>query len=384
MDMSRGPNRRLHTQQSICIFGFHIGNALQGNVIGGAELQLALLARAMADHAIPVTVFDPEMNCNLQLGPFLTVNSLPGWYQGFRALRVFTTRIPRLLNSLTAVGAGLYCTRGLSFLSLVVLLAARRSNARYALAMAADTEVEDFRARWNRSYKGDHSLWRFLSTALPNEIALPILKRCADVLFVQNDYQFRRAISSGRQVIRLNNLIDDTVFSISPSVSRKDVVIVGALSARKSLDYLVPVVKELQHIKFNFIGRVEDPAGDSVRRELSILQNVVLHGQMGRVQTLQAMAAAKVLVNTSLAEGFPNTFLEAWVLGTPVISLFVDPGGVIEANRLGYVCQGNLERFRSLIRQASYDIDLDHCRQYVLTNHSAAHAVDTIRSVLAG
>jgi glycosyltransferase involved in cell wall biosynthesis len=184
--------------------------------------------------------------------------------------------------------------------------------------------------------------------------------------------------------MRLNNLIDNRLFSISPSVSRRDIVIVGALSARKSLDFLVPVVKELQHIKFNFIGRVEDPAGDSARRELSILQNVVLRGQIGRVQTLQAMAAAKALVNTSLVEGFPNTFLEAWILGTPVISLFVDPGGVIKANRLGYVCQGDLERFRSLIQQASYDIDLDHCRQYALTNHSVAHAVDTIRSVLAG
>jgi len=250
--------------------------------------------------------------------------------------------------------------------------------------MASDTDVQDTRSRWQKSYKGDHSLWRFLSTALPNEIALPILKRCADVLFVQNDYQFRRAFSSGRQVIRLNNPIDTTLFSISPSVSRRDIVIVGALSARKSLHFLVPVVKELQHIMFNFIGQVEDPAGDSVRRELSILQNVVLHGQMGRVQTLQAMAAAKALVNTSLAEGFPNTFLEAWVLGTPVISLFVDPGGVIEANRLGYVCQGNIERFSNLVQQASYDIDLDHCRQYALTNHSVAHAVDTIRSVLEG
>ena len=43
---------------------------------------------------------------------------------------------------------------------------------------------------------------------------------------------------------------------------------------------------------------------------------------------------AKVLVNTSDVEGFPNSYLQAWIRGVPVVTL-IDPDGVIEREGLG-------------------------------------------------
>ena len=43
-----------------------------------------------------------------------------------------------------------------------------------------------------------------------------------------------------------------------------------------------------------------------------------------------------MFVNTSNIEGFPNSFLQAWVRGVPVVSFF-DPDGLITNKCLGYV-----------------------------------------------
>jgi hypothetical protein len=43
---------------------------------------------------------------------------------------------------------------------------------------------------------------------------------------------------------------------------------------------------------------------------------------------------AKVFVNTSDSEGFPNSYLQAWRRGTPTVAFF-DPDSVISRRRLG-------------------------------------------------
>jgi glycosyltransferase involved in cell wall biosynthesis len=59
------------------------------------------------------------------------------------------------------------------------------------------------------------------------------------------------------------------------------------------------------------------------------------------------MKSAVALVSTSLHEGMPNTFLEAWSLGVPVLTLAFDPDGVVEREGLGISAQGSWERFVS-------------------------------------
>ena len=56
---------------------------------------------------------------------------------------------------------------------------------------------------------------------------------------------------------------------------------------------------------------------------------------------------AKLFVSTSSTEGFPNSFLQAWARGVPVVSFF-DPDGLIAANRLGYVAPNLTEMKKSI------------------------------------
>lgn len=52
---------------------------------------------------------------------------------------------------------------------------------------------------------------------------------------------------------------------------------------------------------------------------------------------------AKMFIGTSDFEGFPNTYLQACIGGTPIVSLRINPDNFITTHNLGYCADGNME-----------------------------------------
>jgi glycosyltransferase involved in cell wall biosynthesis len=73
-----------------------------------------------------------------------------------------------------------------------------------------------------------------------------------------------------------------------------------------------------------------------VAEAAAALPNLQFHGQVRFGATGALFANARLFVNTSAFEGFPNTYLQAWANGVPVIATF-DPDGVIAGHGLGMV-----------------------------------------------
>lgn len=84
--------------------------------------------------------------------------------------------------------------------------------------------------------------------------------------------------------------------------------------------------------------------------EAKSLQNMTFidHVPFNEIQPYFNMA--KLFVNTSEYEGFPNTFVQSCLGGTPIASLKVDPDGFITKNQLGIACDNNFEKLVEFVQ----------------------------------
>lgn len=92
--------------------------------------------------------------------------------------------------------------------------------------------------------------------------------------------------------------------------------------------------------QFVMVGQAKDDYAELLR-QIAAQPNITHLGALPQGAVLDLMARAAIFVNTSTAEGFPNTFLQAWMRAVPVVSLNADPGDAL-IKGMGYR-SGSLE-----------------------------------------
>jgi glycosyltransferase involved in cell wall biosynthesis len=97
-------------------------------------------------------------------------------------------------------------------------------------------------------------------------------------------------------------------------------------------------------IRFIMVGAPAAEGGNSawrkaLMRDIEAAPNLRYLGEKTQAEVNTLLAQAHVLVNTSTHEGFPNTFIQAWLRNAAVVSLSVDPDGVLERCKVGIAAQ---------------------------------------------
>ena len=99
---------------------------------------------------------------------------------------------------------------------------------------------------------------------------------------------------------------------------------------------LAEAFSDREEVDFTLIGRPENQRyQERFEARLRTLPRVRYLGEQPIERVNEEMAGAHVFVNTSRLEGFPNSFIQAWLREVPVVSLSVDPDDVLVRQRIG-------------------------------------------------
>jgi glycosyltransferase involved in cell wall biosynthesis len=349
-----------------------ISGSLQGHA-GGVERQTSLMARWLASrgHKVSLVTWD-EGQDEIVIIDGVRIIKMCSVNAGIPGLRFFYPRWISLNKALRKGNADLYYHNCAEYITGQIALWCRLTRKKFVYSVANDMECEPslpemrtFRERLLYRYglrKADKIIVQTLKQqrmlmegfGLSSEV-FPMPCQMA----VSNDYY-------PRQPLKRENL---------------RVLWVGRIDRPKRLEWLLEVARELPEVAFDVVGKPtypDDPYSRQVFDQAKSLQNVVMHGMISHNQISSMYARAFLLCCTSIYEGFPNTFIEAWSTGLPIVTTF-DPDDIILSKQLGIYAKNTSELVKG-INTLLQDYVLwqqisANARQYYLERHTVDQAM---------
>lgn len=354
----------------VCIVAHFAYGAMTGGAIGhvgGVERQTTMLARWLAARGHEVSLVTwAEGNKRDEVIDGVRVLKLCRQDSGLPGLRFFVPRWSSLIAALRRADADIYYHNCAEYVTGQVALWCALRRSRFAFSSASDQDCDPalpglpkWRERW---------LYR---------VGLLL----ADRLIVQTTRQqeaLRRGFGLASTILPMpcpGPGDKEAVRPSEPAPGRARVLWAARIAPVKRLELLIDIARQLPDIRFDVAGMPYD--GDkysgTVLAQAAKIENIVLHGMVPRDRMVDLYREASLLCCTSVYEGFPNTFLEAWSYGVPVVST-VDPDDLIAKLGLGATAtdaasltEGITGLLNSRVRWRAAS---DAARRYYLANHT--------------
>lgn len=196
----------------------------------------------------------------------------------------------------------------------------------------------------------------------------------ADTVVVQSQDQMKML----KERFGLDGVLIPSAYEEPNEESPRDtvnVLWVGSFRSCRRPEMFLELAKQLPKYEFVMIGG-PNPSEPSVFENISVeargVPNLKVLGHVPYNDVGMHFADAAVFVNTSSIEGFPNTFLQAWSRGVPVVSTF-DADCLIATHGLGKVC-ATVDELAAAVHCIMSDEELHwsmsrHVIEYVKTHH---------------
>ncbi len=288
-----------------------------------------------------------------------------------RALDFNTRRFAatlRLWQALRKADAQIYIRKLSSAVTAEVALFCKCYGRRFVYRTASAVECDGTYLR-EHYFRGKGFLWSL---------------RRADAVIAQNQTDadnLAKTAGVWAQVIRNPERL--------PPLDRKErrtILWVGRSADVKRPELFLELAEQMPEQHFTMICQkaIEDDQYDNFVEKAKQVKNLRFIQRVPFHQIHEHFLQAKVFVNTSDYEGFPNTFIQACKCATPVLSLNVNPDGFLDKHKCGFCCNGDWEKFidslKDMLEHKRYNELGKNARKYVDNNHDVANIIEQYKS----
>lgn len=352
----------------ICIVAHFAYGALSGGGnghIGGVERQTTLLARWLANrgHDVSMVTWDEGQPDGIVLDG-VRVYKTCRRDEGVPGIRFFIPRWARLNAALRRADAQIHYQNCGEYVTGQVAIWSRIHRRKFVYSVASDPDcVPDLP----------------LMKSLREKVLYRYGLRNADRVIVQTRNQ-QRLLGKG---FGIESVIipmpcpgpeqREYAPPIPPSDGNGRILWIGRIDRVKRPDRFLDVVEACPGLEFDLVGPDGgDPYSRDIFKRAACYPNLRVHGGVPREDVPLFYRNAACLCSTSDAEGFPNTFLEAWSYGVPVVST-IDPDDLILEKGLGSVAR-NVPELVAALRGMTASPERwkgmsDRARVYFLETH---------------
>ena len=340
-------------------------------LVGGAEVQQSILARIFQRNGHPVSMVTLDFGQPQDaVVDGVRVRKTHRQDEGIPVLRFLHPRLSSLWSALRTVDADIYYQRSAGLQTGVVAEFCRRHGKRFIFAGASDNDFE--RGKQQIRFRRDRWLY---------ERGLAM----ADRVVVQNANQMKFL----REQYGREGLLVPSVYELPARTSPRDaadrVLWVATIHEYKRPDMALEIARRLPHRKFVMVGgvstrgtKLREGYYEAVRDAAARLPNVEFKGFLPLAQVEPWFDRARVFLNTSVYEGVPNTFMQAWARGVPTVAS-VDVAARVEGKPLYDVFSGVEEGAAQIERlfddQLAWARASARCFEYFNREHSGAEAL---------
>lgn len=315
----------------ICFFALNAYPTLSGtreSRVGGAEVQQKLLSKYLLDlgHDVSFVTRDHGQVDGDEIGGIKVYKAFTQG-AGLPYLRFIHPRCTKAWGALKKADADIYYQRCAGMETGLLAAFCAAYDKKFIFASASDSDFDLSRV----IVASRRDSWLYVYGLKRANMIITQTQRQRDLL----------AKNFGLKAEVISNCWSQEG-SVNPMQGsmRRDVLWVSTLRSWKRPEQVTQLARQKPDMHFVMVGGAatgDEELYESIKREAQQLENMSFIGFVPFADVGKKFDDARIVINTSEPkEGFPNSFLQAWQRGIPVISYF-DPDDIIRKERVGYV-----------------------------------------------